>query len=236
MTQSSPMVRVKGVGDSLWVSFDSTQSREVLLQEFERVFRQAKNLAANARIILDPGDNLLSDELVAALSSFLLDEFKVGSVRLSAQDESENRKLSKLTNREEKGQQGKVDLSLYNSHSEVHFLTGKIRSGQQISARKHLILLGDVNPGAEVYAGGDVLIMGHLRGKVVAGYPDSETAIVLALDFRPIQVQIGTYVAAGSSESSSGLAEIAYVVDGTIVVDQYLQTDPFGHLPGLKKR
>ena len=206
------------------------------MQEIERVFGQVKKLAVNARIILDSGENPPAEGMIAELSRVLLEKFEVGAVKQASKDKSELSEFFKLTNRKEQGQQDKVDLSLYNSHSDVHFLTGKVRSGQQISARNHLILLGDVNPGAEVYAGGDVLVMGHLRGKVVAGYPDKDTAIVLALDFRPIQVQIGTYVAAGNSESSNGSAEIAYVVDGAIVVDQYLKTDPFGHLLGLKKR
>ena len=236
MPQNIPLVKVKGIGDSLWVSFDPSQSIEVLLQEFGRVFSQAKNLAANARVVLDSGEDLASEEVVAELTRYLLEEFQVASVECSSCGNSGKREFFKPANRKGQGQQGKVDLSLYHSHSDVHYLSGKVRSGQQITARKHLILLGDVNPGAEVYAGGDILVMGHLRGKVVAGYPDSDAAIVLALDFRPIQVQIGPYVAAGSSEASNGFAEIAYVLDGVIVVDKYLQTDPFGHLPGLKKR
>jgi septum site-determining protein MinC len=44
-----------------------------------------------------------------------------------------------------------------------------LRSGFSLKHPGHIIVIGDVNPGAEIVAGGDVLVWGHLRGLVHAG-------------------------------------------------------------------
>ena len=91
--------------------------------------------------------------------------------------------------------------------------------------------MGDVNPGGQVIAGGDILIMGRLRGNAVAGTPDNEAAIVMALDFRPTQVQIGGFIAAGLPPRPEKVMEYAHVEAGAIIVEDYLKADPFGKLP-----
>src|SRR5438067_2309093 len=65
-----------------------------------------------------------------------------------------------------------------------------IRSGQAIHHPSNIVILGDVNPGAEVVAGGDIIIWGVLRGMVHAGYPDDESACVCSLQLAPVQLRI----------------------------------------------
>ncbi|NJL59972.1 MAG: septum site-determining protein MinC, partial [Desulfobacteraceae bacterium] len=121
--------------------------------------------------------------------------------------------------------------------SEALMLSGRVRSGQKINAKHHLILLGDVNPGAELIAGGDILIMGSFRGIASAGQPDNEDAIVLALDFRPTQIQIAKLMAAGLPSSPHRKhPEFAYIDNGVIVVEEYLEANPFGRLPRIETR
>jgi septum site-determining protein MinC len=110
-------------------------------------------------------------------------------------------------------------------------VTGRVRSGQKVEAGKHLMLLGDVNPGGQVTAGGDIFIMGSLRGTATAGSPDDTSSIILALDFRPSQIQIGGFVAAGTPSDPGTAAEFARVENGGIVVEPYLKANPFGKIP-----
>ena len=51
------------------------------------------------------------------------------------------------------------------------FLRRTIRSGQAVHHASNIVILGDVNPGAEIVAGGDIIVWGVLRGMVHAGYP-----------------------------------------------------------------
>jgi septum site-determining protein MinC len=91
--------------------------------------------------------------------------------------------------------------------------------------------MGDVNPGCELTAGGDIVVIGSLRGSAAAGQPGNDNAIILALDFRPTQVKIGKIVAAGLPSGGQGSPEFAYLDNGGIIVDDYLEANPFKRIP-----
>jgi septum site-determining protein MinC len=66
-----------------------------------------------------------------------------------------------------------------------------IRSGQSIEHAGNLVIFGDVNPGAELKAGGDVIIIGTLRGIAHAGRKDNgDPASITATRFQPTQIRI----------------------------------------------
>jgi len=215
-------VRLKGVGDSLWVTIDPTQSVERLQAALIKHFERLKHLAVNARVIIDPGQSTDSDQLIHELGVFLKDRFQVGQV-------SKPPEKKKTVNKERIRNQD-MGNAWHHYRSEALMIAGRVRSGQKIVAKKHLIIMGDLNPGAEVVAGGDILVMGTLSGKAQAGQPDNEKAIVMALQFRPTQVQIGGIVAAGIASGGSGQPEFAYIDDQAIVVDDYLTNNPFKQL------
>jgi septum site-determining protein MinC len=92
-----------------------------------------------------------------------------------------------------------------------------LRSGQRLSHPGDLIIIGDVNPGATVTAGGDVMIFGWLRGTVYAGQPDDSSRIIYALRFDPSQVRIAQIMALGNPDGS-GNPEKALIEEGALVV------------------
>jgi septum site-determining protein MinC len=100
-----------------------------------------------------------------------------------------------------------------------------IRSGQSLHHRGHVIVIGDVNPGAEIIAGGDVVVWGRLRGIVHAGASGDDGAVVCALALAPTQLRISRYIARppGSEpdqeQARDAAPEIASVQDGQIVVE-----------------
>lgn len=65
-----------------------------------------------------------------------------------------------------------------------------MRSGMSINYPGHVVVEGDVNPGAEVVATGSIYIWGKLRGSVYAGAEGSKDEVVCALDFNPIRLRI----------------------------------------------
>jgi septum site-determining protein MinC len=217
-----PAARLKGVGDSLWVTLNPTYPAEQIQQELHTLFGRLNNLAENTRVVLDPGDAGDHQGLVETLGVFLKETFNVGVV--SAAEKKKNNVHERVRTRE-------LHNSWRHRRSNVLMISGRVRSGQKVEAGKHLVLLGDVNPGGEVVAGGDIFIMGSLRGTASAGTPDDTSAIILALDFRPAQIQIGGYVAAGPESETGRAAEFARVEDGTIVVEEYLKANPFGKIP-----
>jgi septum site-determining protein MinC len=113
-----------------------------------------------------------------------------------------------------------------------------LHSGQSIRFSGHVILIGDLNPGAEITAAGDVIIWGKLRGQVHAGSPNDDEAIICALSFTPTQIRIGEEIARSPElgQLPSG-PEQARVQRGQIVVDHWYP-DPEADSPpeGWKRR
>jgi septum site-determining protein MinC len=97
---------------------------------------------------------------------------------------------------------------------------GTLRSGDHVNAQGHLLLVGDVNPGARVSAAGDVLVWGRLRGVAHAGCLGNSEAKIVALQLRPLQLRIADCVARGPDEQPQpGFAEQARIVNGEIVIE-----------------
>jgi len=98
-----------------------------------------------------------------------------------------------------------------------------IRSGQVVRHAGMVIVIGDVNPGAEVIADGDVIVWGKLRGVVHAGANGDEYARVGALILAPTQLRIGRYIARAPDEHRvlRWPAETARVHDGRIIIEPW---------------
>jgi septum site-determining protein MinC len=105
----------------------------------------------------------------------------------------------------------------------VHHVHRTLRSGTAIRFDGDVLVFGDVNPGAEIIATGNVLVLGSLRGMVHAGASGDENAIILGFDLRPTQLRVGRKIAiAPNEDAASGTGPtIARVRDGKIVLDPY---------------
>ena len=100
-----------------------------------------------------------------------------------------------------------------------------LRSGQVINHPGHVVIIGDINPGAEVKAGGSVIVWGRLRGTVYAGTDtmDRDEAIVCALQLSPMQLRIGDTIARSPAENEDHemIPEMASIQDGHIVAEPW---------------
>ena len=105
----------------------------------------------------------------------------------------------------------------------VHVEQRTVRSGEKVAAEGHLIVVGDVNPGAEVIAGYNIFVWGALRGSAYAGVPDHEEAIITALHFAPIQLRIAGHIARPpeARPNALGTPELARIDQNAIVVEAW---------------
>ncbi|MBN1873898.1 MAG: septum site-determining protein MinC [Anaerolineae bacterium] len=102
------------------------------------------------------------------------------------------------------------------------FIERTLRSGQRLQHPGHVVLLGDINPGAEVIAGGNIVVWGRVNGIVHAGALGNPEAVVCALDLMPLQLRIAGYISRMPEEGRRKIRpEIAKVIDGTIVVEPW---------------
>jgi septum site-determining protein MinC len=95
-----------------------------------------------------------------------------------------------------------------------------LRSGQVVQHPSHVVVIGDVNPGAEIISGGDVVVWGKLRGIVHAGATGDDEAVVCALNLTPLQLRIGNHIARAPEgrEDLPDQPEMASVQGSEIVV------------------
>ena len=97
-----------------------------------------------------------------------------------------------------------------------------LRGGNTIRHEGHIVVIGDVHPGAEIVAGGDVLVWGHLRGVVHAGAFGDLDAMVCALDLEPTQLRIASLISVSPTRRRrKSRPERAYIENGQIHADEW---------------
>jgi septum site-determining protein MinC len=123
-----------------------------------------------------------------------------------------------------------------------HFVyRGSLRSGQVLRKTETIVVIGDVNPGAQVISSGDIMVWGRLRGIAHAGAEGNRRAVVAAIDFVPTQLRIANLTTIAPDHKkprASGFLfwkkeperrpEIARVTDGRIVVEPWDEGKPNG--------
>jgi septum site-determining protein MinC len=100
-----------------------------------------------------------------------------------------------------------------------------LRSGSKVEHPGHVTIIGDVNPGAEVVAGGDVVVWGKLRGMVHAGAEGNLDAVVCALELAPTQLRIGDKLALTPPQAGKTHPEIARVRGDQVVAEAWEYDD-----------
>jgi septum site-determining protein MinC len=122
---------------------------------------------------------------------------------------------------------------------------GNLRSGQVLDRRDHVVVIGDVNPGAEVISDGDIMVWGRLRGIAHAGARGNGKSIVAALELDPVQLRINTMIAISPGAHENGSrrpavksgakrAEIARLVENRLVIEPWDEARTMGS-PLLKR-
>ena len=97
------------------------------------------------------------------------------------------------------------------------FVRRTLRSGMKVTHQDNVIVVGDVNPGAEIIASGSVIVWGRLHGSVHAGAEGDEKAVVAALDLRPIQLRIASIVSVTPERRGKAQPEMARIENGRVV-------------------
>lgn len=136
------------------------------------------------QLVIDIGSKQLNSRQVRELEDVLLDH----GLHLK-------RVLSSIVSRpepvEETNESSFADMPGY---GETLLVCRHLRSGQRIFSPGNLVVLGDINPGADVIAAGNILIMGSLKGMAHAGYLGDESAVIAAFRLYPTQLRIANHI------------------------------------------
>lgn len=101
-----------------------------------------------------------------------------------------------------------------------------LRGGQEIRTKSSVLVCGNVNPGAQIIAGGSIDIRGTCRGMVHAGAYGDSTAFIIADHLMPTQIRISNLIARSPDEmEKTDRAERASIKDGQIVIEPIERQD-----------
>lgn len=104
--------------------------------------------------------------------------------------------------------------------SETKFHKGSLRSGKKMETEGSLVILGDVNSGAEVVASDNIVVLGALRGLAHAGAKGNKQAIIAAGLFDAVQIRIANIVKEiDREEEPMHKQAYIYVSDDKIVIE-----------------
>ncbi|MBP3284563.1 MAG: septum site-determining protein MinC [Clostridia bacterium] len=108
------------------------------------------------------------------------------------------------------------------AEGKTKFYRGTMRSGSLIDYKGNVVVMGDVNPGAEIIATGNIVVMGVIKGTVHAGAKGNRNAIVSASGIYPTQLRIADLITVSPNEKEveklSGF-ETAYIKENHIYIE-----------------
>ena len=101
--------------------------------------------------------------------------------------------------------------------SETKYIQNCIRSGQKEEYSGSLVIFGDVNAGAEIIAGGNIAILGSLRGLAHAGANGNTMAVISTNSIDVTQVRIANLVR--EIELKIDKCPVCKIKDNNIVIE-----------------
>ena len=211
-------IEVKGIKNGLLIELrdgDWEEQEKALISHIDA----NQDFFKGAKLVLDVGSRPLKSPQLSSLRGKLSDrDIKLKAILSSS--------LATERASQDLGLEIKIDLSSHQEEKttinssldgeEAVFLERTLRSGHKVSHPGHIVVLGDVNPGAELIAGGNIIVWGKLLGVAHAGAGGDEEAVVCALDLSPTQLRIADKISVSPPRKGKPKPEIACLEDGQV--------------------
>ena len=223
------MISIKGRQDGLLVTLDENTDWATQIAELEMQLNQQQAFFAGARLTLQTDRRILSMDDIQDLQARLArrDITLSAIIGDSAATQTAARYLNLATEMPNSQPLTKTAIESRVSHpaseDSIWLFHRTLRSGQKVHHPGHIAVIGDVNPGAEIIAGGHVIVWGRLQGLVHAGATGDDSAVVCALDLSPTQLRIGSHIARPPEEKRRRKVqpEMALVFGGRIIAEPW---------------
>lgn len=215
MEETKSLVQIKGLRDGLLVSLDDASWEEQRAALIAQVDGQP-SFFQGARLALDVATQVLRVDDLAELRDQLSERgiFLWAVISESPTTEQTAQLLGLATRISKPRPEETRQFSVEDLGEETALLLNRtLRSGTRIEFPGHVVVLGDVNPGAEIIAEGNIIIWGRLRGMVHAGSAGNTAAVICALDLSPTQLRIADEVATTLRPQDEPMPEMARIND-----------------------
>lgn len=220
----------KGTRDGLLIVLDDQCDFKQVVDNLKTKLEAARGFFEGAQVIVDSGTRKLTNRQKKSLSRLINSQAGL-TLKGFNDDKSTDIDSDEPDSRENKTELEDKTLQTFTqgtvSKLPVMFIDRNLRCGQRINFAGHVVVTGDVNPGAEIIAEGNVLVVGTLRGLVHAGAGGDQQAFVAAFRLQPSQLRIaGVFTRSPDDEERqiTNRPEIARLRDGNVVVEQNATT------------
>ena len=234
MEQVASQIGIKGIREGLLMTVPDRGSFADLLGLLESELAQKQTFLQGSRVALQVGYRRLGKDNLRDLQT-LFEQNQLELWAVLAEDAAARaaaRELALATRLS--GSQTDLDGNLLTAVPQPEsvvpaapmqgglVLKETLRSGRSINHEGHVVILGDVNTGAEIVAGGDVIVWGRLRGLVHAGAFGDDTAVICALELNPTQLRIADQIAISPDEKRGRtIPEQVAIRNGQIVAEMW---------------
>lgn len=222
-------VAIKGTKEGLLIALDPSEEWQVITLELAARLDGQSAFYAGARVTVDVSTRPVRKDELTSLKALLerrgMSLWSVTS-ESSTSIESANaldlRATYTAPQQETMSDDGVPMFSAEEDGTLGVMIRRTLRSGRTVHSQGHVVVFGDVNPGAEIVAAGDVIVWGRLRGNVHAGANGDTSAIVCALDMIPTQLRIASFITISPPDKRrKPKPEIALIRDDQIVVEAW---------------
>ncbi len=220
-------MKIKGINDRILITMGDQGWQDLIVELFAKI-GEKQAFFQGARLVLDVGNKVLSERELEEVRKNLFTQdvqlFGILSKSLITKKAAKNLGLKIDFNFPENKTDDRIEpLDTIISGEAALFLHRTMRSGFKIVYQGHVVVLGDVNPGAEIIASGSIIVWGRLRGTVHAGAEGDQNAVVCALDLSPMQLRIESKIAITPQDQEIPKPEIARIVQNQIIAEPWQQ-------------
>lgn len=227
MDETTSLLQIKGLRDGLLVTLAEAAWDDQQFALLEQIDAR-QSFFQGARLALDVGVQALGVNELAALRDRLSERnvFLWAVISESPKTESAAQLLGLATRISKPRPEERRAFETGELGDETAlFLNKTIRSGQRIEFPGHVVVLGDVNPGAEIIADGSIIVWGRVRGIVHAGVKGDKNAVICALDLSPVQLRIADETSALLKPQKNPQPEIASLNEEGKLQSELWRTD-----------
>lgn len=212
MESTTSLVQIKGIRDGLLATFANAsweEQRGALMTQINE--RQA--FFQGARLAMDVGTQVLKVNDLVELRDWLSERNIVlwAVVSESPTTEHTAQLLGLATRISKPRPEENRPVHEAVSNDTALFISKTVRSGTRVEYPGTIVIFGDVNPGAEIIAEGNVIVWGRVRGVIHAGSKGDRTAFICALDLSANQLRIATETSAMLKPQKDPKPEIASI-------------------------
>ena len=219
--EDTQSIQIKGIRDGLLINLEN-HDWEISRGQLFQLIKEKEAFFKEAQVCLDIGATSLRVKAITQLKD-QLSEYGIklwGILSTSELTENNAKALGLQTVLTAKKEPQTREETIEENVEKAVFINRTLRAGYRVESRGHVVIYGDVNPGAEIVSASSIVVWGKLMGSAIAGVEGDHRSVVCALELNPTQLRIGEHVFPPfSKKRGKSFPEEAYIENDECKID-----------------